>query len=119
MNIFLRDALELCVLVGMHRFSQELPFLLGGARRYNSTCFFEFLRSQVHWIMCLPQDFSEGNALSLMQIPSPHPFKAQELSWTVGERGCSIRTGSNYSNIKNRVLKKFETSTLLAFKKQV
>ncbi|KAM7336120.1 hypothetical protein ACRRTK_004613 [Alexandromys fortis] len=68
----------------MHRLSQELPFqihILGGARGYNSTCFFEFLRNQVHWIACLPQDFSERNALSLScKFHHPHPFKAPELS---------------------------------------
>lgn len=89
-------------------------YISRGARGYNSTCFFEFLMNQVHWIMCLPQDFSERSALSLMQIPSPSAFQSSRavLDGSV-TRGCSRRTDNNYSNIKNRVLKKFETSTLL------
>lgn len=51
------------------------------------------LSNQIHWIKCLPQDLSERNLFSLMQISPPLSFQSSSafLDGSVIEE-CSRRT---------------------------
>lgn len=63
--------------------------------------FVELLSNQIHWIKCLPQDLSERNLFSLMQISPPLSFQSSSAFLDGSVTGeYARRIDNNYSNMK-------------------